>query len=239
MTSSIRSAFYILLIAMLPMGNADKPRNSKVWTERFSVSSCIWSSIGRNDFFVLEPGYQQVLEGQEGNEPARLEITVLDETKRIGNVETRVVEEREIQNGKLVEISRNYFSICTPSNDVFYFGEEVDLYDEGEVTGHEGAWIAEIGQAKAGLFMPYRPLIGARFYQELAPDVAMDRVEIQTDSTSLKTPAGDFHDCLTVEETTPLEPGAKEYKIYAKGVGIIQDGSLVLTKYGRISLKNK
>ena len=55
----------------------------------------------------------------------------------------------------------------------------------------------------AGLFMPSRPLIGARFYQEIAPAVAMDRVEIISDTESLKTPAGEFHDCVKTEETTP------------------------------------
>lgn len=236
MKASIRS-FYLLLIAILPVGLTPDVEKSKVWTERFDVSTCVWSSIGRNDFFVLEPGYQQVLEGLEDHEPARLEITVLDETKQTGNIETRIVEEPEIQNGEVIEVSKNYFAICTPSNDVFYFGEEVDLYNDGELTGHEAGWIAQTGDAKAGLFMPYRPLIGARFYQEIAPKVAMDRVEIQTDNSSLKTPAGDFHDCLTIEETTPLEPDSKEYKIYAKGVGIIKDGTLVLTKYGHLSLK--
>lgn len=236
MTSSLMSGLFVLVITMFPLEAAP---DSKMWTEKFDLSNCVWASIGRNDFFILEPGYQQVLEGQEENEPIRLVITVLNETKRIGNIETRIVEEREIQSGEVVEISKNYFAICTPSNDVFYFGEEVDLYDDGELKGHEGAWIAQTDEAKAGLFMPHRPLIGARFYQEIAPKVAMDRVEIMADNTSLKTPAGDFHDCLTVEETTPLEPGAKEYKIYAKGVGIIQDGSLVLTKYGNVSLKNK
>jgi hypothetical protein len=36
-----------------------------------------------------------------------------------------------------------------------------------------------------------------------------------------------------VEETTPLEPGVKEYKYYAAGVGLVQDGSLKLVKYGK------
>jgi hypothetical protein len=243
MSAPMRAGLYLLLTAALLFGltthqqYASTNQDSKTWTERFDVSGCVWSSTGRNDFFVLEPGYQQILEGKEDNESTRLEITVLNETRAIGSIETRIVEERESENGELVEISRNYFAVCTPVSDVFYFGEEVDLYKGGKVTGHEGAWIAETAGAKAGLFMPSRPLLGSRFYQEIAPNVAMDRVEIQSDNDTLKTPAGDFHDCLKTEETTPLEAGVKEYKIYAKGIGIIKDGSLLLTKYGKVSLK--
>jgi len=47
----------------------------------------------------------------------------------------------------------------------------------------------------------------------------------------LDTPAGVFTGVLKTEETTPLEPGEKEYKFYAPGVGLIQDNTLMLVKY--------
>ena len=80
-------------------------------------------SIGRNPYFILEPGYVMVLRG--GNE--ELTITVLNETKMVDGVETRVIEERETKGGILVEVSRNYFAIHKRTNDVFYFGEDVDM----------------------------------------------------------------------------------------------------------------
>jgi len=200
----------------------------------FDLSKCEWSSIGRNDYFILEPGYQETLDGREGIEKVHLVVTVLNETRIVNRVETRIVEEREIHDGELDEISRNYFAICFPSNDIYYFGESVDSYDDGKIESHEGSWEAGIGSAKAGLFMPANPQPGDRFYQELAPKLAMDRVEIVSKTISLKTTAGEFHDCLKTKETTPLEWG-KEYKVYAKGVGVVQDGDLLLTKYGKIS----
>ena len=45
------------------------------------------------------------------------------------------------------------------------------MYKDGKPAGHEGAWTANTAGAKAGLFMPSRPLLGARFYQEIAPGV--------------------------------------------------------------------
>jgi hypothetical protein len=216
-------------VAPDPSAAAAPPQDGKRWTDSFNLPACSWSPTGRNEYFILEPGYRQVLEGREGKDAVHLEITVLDQTKRVGNVETRIVEEKETHNGQVVEISRNFYALCTATNDVFYFGEEVDIYKDGKLDNHEGAWIAEQGGARAGLFMPSRPLIGARFYQEIAPAVAMDRVEIVSDTETLKTPAGELHDCVKTEETSPLTPHTKDYKIYARGIGLVQDGVLLLS----------
>ncbi|MCO6439464.1 MAG: hypothetical protein J5J06_20435 [Phycisphaerae bacterium] len=207
--------------------------HTRDYTESFHVESREFVSTGRNPFFVLESGYQLVFNGQEGRHTVVLTITVLDETHKIGDVETRVVEEREIKDGVLAEISRNYFAICKRSNDVFYFGETTDEYRDGKVVGHEGAWEAGRNNARPGLMMPGTPLIGSRFYQEIAPDVAMDRAEIISLSATLKTPAGDYVGCQKVEESTPLEPGVREFKLYAPGIGLVSDGNLLLTAIKR------
>ena len=212
---------------------ATPSKSAKQWSDSFNTPACVWSSTGKNDFFILEPGDQATFDGRDGKAEVRLVITVLDETKKIGGVETRVVEERETHDGKLVEVSRNYFAVCGPGNDVFYFGEDVDLYKNGKVENHEGSWAADRNGAKPGLFMPSRTLLGARFYQEIAPGVAMDRVEIESDSETLKTPAGEFRNCLKTRETTPLEPDANDYKIYARGIGMISDGGLLMSKHDR------
>jgi hypothetical protein len=60
----------------------------------------------------------------------------------------------------------------------------------------------------------------------------MDRAEIISISETKQTPAGKFTNCLETEETTPIEPGEKEYKIYAPGIGLIKDGKLLLVNYG-------
>jgi hypothetical protein len=131
-----------------------------------------------------------------------------------------------------VEVSRNYYAISRRSNSVFYLGEDVDLYTNGRVSGHEGSWVAGSNGARFGLMMPGQPLLDGRYYQEQAPHVAMDRARIVGMTGSLHTGAGGFTDVLRIEETTPLEPKAREYKLYAAGVGLIQDGDLKLVSYG-------
>lgn len=209
---------------------SEQKQGNDGWQTEFAVQKAELSASGRNPYFILEPTYQLAFEG--GKE--RLVITVLDETKMVDGVETRVVEERETKDGKLVEVSRNYFAISKRDNSVFYFGEDVNIYKNDKIVNHEGAWLAGVNGAKFGLMMSGQITLKARYYQEIAPKVAMDRAEIMSLNETVKTPAGEFKNCLKVEETTPLETGVREYKYYAPEIGLVQDGSLKLVKYGKV-----
>jgi len=226
-----RSALPAILTAAIAVGlaaSAQAPSQTG-WIDTFAVDKKAFVSGGSNDYFRLEPGYVLALEKGK----IRLAITVLDETKLVDGVETRVVEERESKGGRLLEISRNYFAFNTADRGVYYFGEEVDIYKNGQVVAHEGAWESGKNGARFGLMIPGRPVVGARFYQEVAPGVAMDRAEVASLDASIKTPAGAFKGCLKFIETTPLEPLARESKIYAPGIGLVKDGSLLLVEHGR------
>jgi hypothetical protein len=211
---------------------SQKRSASESWTDSYDTENCRFATTGEHMYFILRPSYQLHFEGVDGKDTTRLVITVLNETQKIGDIETRVVEERESVNGRTIEVSRNYFAICTLTNTVFYFGEDVDIYKHGRVAGHAGAWRAGTNQARAGVMMPGIVLLGSRYYQEIAPGVAMDRAEIVSRSERIETPAGKFTDCLKTVETTPLEPGVREYKVYAPGVGLVRDGDLLLKRYG-------
>jgi len=202
------------------------------WTSHFLMEGDELVSIGRNPYFILEPGYQMVLEGGG----TQLIITVLNETKIVDGVQTRVVEERETKNGQLIEVARNYFAISRRTNDVFYFGEDVDMYKDGKVANHNGSWLSGVEGGKFGLMMPGRPLANASYYQEVVPNVAMDRATIMSTTEPVKTPAGEFVNCLKVKETTPLEH-LSEYKYYAPGIGMVSDGKMQLVRAGKIELK--
>lgn len=217
------------LVALVGFARVDQsePR----WMQHFMVERGELGPTGRNPYFVLEPGYQLVL--AKGTDS--LTVTVLAQTKTVDGVETRVVEERETSGGSPVEVSRNFFAISRRTNSVFYFGEEVDLYKNGQVVEHEGAWESGVNGARYGLMAPGLPLLDGRYYQEIAPRVAMDRARIVSTTETLRTPAGEFTNVMKVEETTPLEAGHREYKLYAPGVGLLQDGSLRLVRFGTLA----
>jgi len=219
----------IVAIGMLPLTGC---AGTGEWTSHFVMEGDELVSVGRNRYFILEPGYQMVLEGGG----TQLIITVLNETKIVDGVETRVVEERETKNGQLIEVARNYFAISKRTNDVFYFGEDVDMYKDGKVVNHDGSWLSGVNGGKFGLMMPGRPLINASYYQEVVPNVAMDRATIMSTTEIVKTPAGEFTNCLKMKETTPLER-LTEYKYYAPGIGMVSDGKMSLVNAGKVDLK--
>lgn len=224
-------ALTLLLASAFHIVDAQNKSHDPQFTESLMTDSCTFTTTGSNAYFIMEPGYQLILEGIDNKDTGRLVITVLKETRKIGNVETRIIEENESVNGKTVEISHNFFAFCQQTGSIYYFGEEVDMYKHGKMTGHEGEWTA-VGDNRAGVAMPGLVLLGARYYQEMAPGKAMDRAEIVSMEETKQTPAGTFIHCLKTKETTPLEPLEKEYKLYAPGIGLVQDEYMVLTHYG-------
>lgn len=228
-------AIVLLLIAPSAVSAAKK------YTTDFRIEDCTWSNNSdQNPHFILKPKYRLFLEGVEDGETIKQRITVLSRTKTISftsakgvdlTVKTRVVEEKEWEDGEVVEISRNWFALCKETGDVYYFGEEVDDFEDGELVGHEGAWIAGEDDALPGIIMPGSFLIGARYMQETAPGVAMDRGENKATGLDVTVPAGSFTDCVAVKDTSALDPGGGgDMKIYCPGIGIVMDAVLELTK---------
>jgi hypothetical protein len=213
------------------VGTTQEARRAQPWMESFQVDLKELTTEGENPYFILKPGYQLTLEGKTSGKTVQLIITVLQETMNVGGVNTRVVEERETNGGVVVEVSRNYFAIHPRTNDVYYFGEEVDIYKNGKLDGHEGAWRHGSNNARFGLIMPGKPTVGMRFYQEHAPKVALDRAEVVSLTERSTTPAGVFEQCVKMKETTPLEMFATEFKVYAAGVGLVEEGALKLVSH--------
>lgn len=201
---------------------------AQAWQTAFSIDTTTLATRGESAYFVLEPGFQSTFKSSGG----KLVVTVLDEMETVGGVTTRVVEEREWKGAELVEVSRNYFAIDPKTGSVYYFGEDVDAYKHGKVVNHDGSWRHGSRGATFGLMMPGTPAVGIKFYQEQAKGVAMDRAEIVSVTETLATPAGTFDRCVKTRETTPVEPLSREYKLYAPGVGLVQDGDLKLVAFG-------
>jgi hypothetical protein len=240
-------ALVVVMAALAMVAGAAAARGDDEFTTEFQPQDCTWSHKGtQNPFFPLVPGWQLVLageeEGDEGVEEIEVVVTVLKERQRIVfttpdgarvSVLARVVEERESVDGELVEVSRNFFAICRETGDVFYFGETVDDYEDGEIVGHGGGWRAGKAGAQPGIMMPGRFLLGARYFQEQAPGVALDRGENIAMSLTAETEAGTFHGCAMVLDTNALHPEDEgDEKVYCRGVGLVRDADAELVDYG-------
>jgi hypothetical protein len=220
----------ILAAGSLLLGAATlAAQTGKDWQNSFAVDKKTLGVKGSNPYFPLTPGYR--LSYKHGSDTDV--VTVLNETRMIDGVECRVAEDREEKNGQLVELTHDYYAIDPATNDVYYMGEDVDVYKNGKVVGHEGAWLSGVKGAKFGMMLPGQPKAGQKFYQEQATGVGMDRIEIKSTTEKVATPAGTFDNCILVEETTPLEKTAKDHKWYVKGIGAVRDAQMLLVSYGQ------
>lgn len=238
---TLRVGLILALAALIPAALAAQ---TEQFTSDFDVEGCTFASHGRqNPYFSLSPGDQLTLEGEEDGEEVKVEITVLRGTRNITfttpdgarmTVRARIVEEREWVDGELAEVSRNWFARCQQTNDIFYFGESVDNYEDGEIVNHNGSWEAGVNGAQPGILIPARFLLGSRYFQEQAPGVALDRAE-HIDMGVPVTAAGEtFQDCVAVAETDQLHPGDEaDVKVYCPGVGLVMDEDLTLTEHER------
>ena len=183
-----------------------------------------------NPFFPLPPGREIVLEGEGSGGTELVRITVLDEVETVAGVETRVVEEQESIDGRIVEVSRNFFA-QTADGTVCYFGEDVDIYDaDGNVSSHGGAWRADGDRNVPGIFMPADIEVGQAFQQEIAPGVAEDQAKVVALGEVTEVPAGTYEDTATLLDRNPLD-GSEDEKVYASGIGLIVDGPVRMTRF--------
>jgi len=211
----------ILLLAAASLG----AQTATPWQSTFSVQKINMGVAGNNPNFPLAPGNQWTY--KHGNQSEV--VTVLEQTKTIDGVTCRDVEDREMINGQLIGLTHDYYAIDRTTNDIYYMGEDVDVYKNGTVVSHEGGWLSGVNGASFGMMLPGSPKAGQRFYQEQAPG-AKDRIEITSTTGKTTTAAGTFDRCVVVEETTPLEKGG-DHKVYAPGVGPVKDAEMELVSY--------
>lgn len=168
---------------------------------------------------------QDILEGSEAGAKVRVERTLLPEKhqtfKLAGQtVESLVMEDREFKNGALEEVTLDYFAQDDEGN-VYYLGENVDEYENGKVSGHEGAWLVGKDTQKPGVIIPAHPKVGDQFKSEDVSKEITESDEVVSVSETVSVPAGTFENCVKVKES-PAD-GTTEYKFYAPGVGVVRE----------------
>ncbi|MBI4228264.1 MAG: hypothetical protein HY693_00945 [Deltaproteobacteria bacterium] len=199
-----------------------------------------FSLVIDNGFFPAVVGSQSVLEDEEG--VVRLEITALDEIEAVAGIQTRVLEEREFEDDLLIEVSRNFFAQAEDGT-VCYFGEEVDICDDGlepvgdkflcngEEPSHEGAWRAGEDDNLPGIIMLAEPEVGLVYNEEVAPGIAEDIAEVTDLGEPIEVLDEIFFDTLTTLDCSPLDPGARDTKVYIRDMGIARDEDLFLVEF--------
>ena len=165
-----------------------------------------------NPWFPLKPGAVYSYTGVKDGKPSREVLRVTHRTKRITGVPCVVVDDRLWIEGHLAERTSDWYSQDARGN-VWYFGEATaELDKSGKVTTTEGSWQSGRDGAKAGILMPANPRPGQTGLQEYYKGHAEDHFHVLGYLGK---------NALLVEETTPLEPGVVDHKLYVRGTGTV------------------
>jgi hypothetical protein len=216
MTKSLLFGVVLLGAGTVLPGAAAKDKDA---VPRFSNPTAI-----TNPFLPLSKLNQDILEGTEEGKTMRVERTMKPGVKQftIGGqkVDAAIMEDREIQDGELEEVTLDYFA-QSDDGTVYYLGEDVDNYKNGKIVAHEGAWLYGVNSKHLGIIITGKPAVGQKFSAENAPGITTESDTIESLGETVTVPAGTYTGCVKIKEV--LDDGSVEYKYYAPGVGVVRE----------------
>ncbi len=191
-----------------------------------------------NELAPFVPGAVKLYRGKEkGIRTASIdtftEIT-RDFTWNGATVATRLLEEKDFENGLLVEVSLNYYAQADDGG-VYLFGEVSWAVENGAPTTAEGdSWLVggpvQPGDPPAAhdatdpaLVMPAELQVGQVFGHESFPGAA-ETTTVQAIDVTVTTAAGKFTNAVRATEIDDGEDqGEKEIRWMVPGVGIVKN----------------
>lgn len=176
-----------------------------------------FTNIIDNPYFALPVGKKMVYEAETEEGTERIEILIPGWTKEVMGIETLVYWDRVFLDGVLIEDTRDYLAQHA-NGDVWYFGEDVDNYEDGELADHDGAWLAGEDGALPGIWLKADSQVGDSYYQEYYAGEAEDRGDVTAIGQSVDVAYGTVTDCVVVFEYSALFPETAN-KYHCQSIG--------------------
>ena len=182
-----------------------------------------------NPYLPLIPGntkeYQ--VKDAEGKIFEVLKVEVLERTINIAGVNAIVVRDRvwEIDDEgeqSLIEDTDDWFAQDLEGN-IWYLGEAVKDYEDGELISLEGSFKHGVDHDKAGVLMMATPQEGTLYREEFSLGNAEDMGEVLGFEESRTVGNTTYSNVLVIKAFSPIEPDVYELKYYAPGVGLIME----------------
>ena len=174
-----------------------------------------------NPYFPLPVGRKLVYTGVKDGQTQIDTVTVTDQKKVILGISTTVVNDVATHDGTLLEKTFDFYAQDKQGN-VWYLGESTATLDTHRwAISTDGSWRAGVAGARAGIYMPAHPAPGVIGRQEYFKGHAEDQFRILSLHAHVQTPAVSSSQALLTQETTRLEPGTVDHKLYVRGVGTV------------------
>lgn len=174
-----------------------------------------------NRYTPFPPGAFRLYEKKTPEGVERIRVEVLPETREIMGVTVTSLRDTVTLNGVLIEDTIDWLAQDKEGN-VWYFGEIVQNFEDGLLTDLDGSFEAGKNGAKPGFWIKAAPQVGDFYRQEWALGDAEDVVEVvslNATDTNVPFSQNGTGPVLKTMDTTPLSPGAVEYKYYVPGIG--------------------
>ncbi|TML97457.1 MAG: hypothetical protein E6G10_24810 [Actinobacteria bacterium] len=175
-----------------------------------------------NPYRPMLPGSRRVYRDTDSDGTVqRVVLTVTPRTKKIANgVQARVVRETVTEDGQIAEDGVDWYAQDSAGN-VWYLGELSKEYEDGKVK-ETSSWEAGVNGAQPGIVMPADPRPGVAYRQMYYARKQEDRGRVVSTGERVESPAGYFTDAVVIEDSSPLEPKLREFKFFARGVGLVR-----------------
>ncbi|HNB53895.1 MAG TPA: hypothetical protein PK530_18255 [Anaerolineales bacterium] len=227
----MKTKFFVLLAVMLwIIACAAPPMEDSPPAEAYSISLTPADFVARidNPYFPLIPGSQWVYETTlEDGTKERNEIAVLPETREVNGVAATVVHDVVFVENQLIEETYDWYAQDKDGN-VWYLGEQVDNYEDGQLVNHAGSWEWGVDGALPGILMWANPAahLNEAYAQEFYKGEAEDKGQVLSVTEHVTVPFGSFENVLKTYDFSTLETDLKENKFYAPGIGVIKEVDL-------------
>jgi hypothetical protein len=182
-------------------------------------------SVVDNPYFPLPVGRVLVYEGTKDGQGQIDRVTVTDRTKDILGITTTVVRDVARHHGDLLEKTFDFYA-QDDQGAVWYLGEDTTAFEPNGTTDTSGSFEAGVDGAQPGIIMEGDPQIPDGYRQECYAGQAEDSAWVVATTGSVKVPFGKVHHVLTTLESTQIEPGAYDRKVYGPGIGIVSELAL-------------
>jgi hypothetical protein len=176
-----------------------------------------------NPFFPLLPGTVLTYETTTDDAIERVVVEVIPGLREVMGIAATVVHDTVTLDSQLVEDTYDWYAQDKDGN-VWYMGEDVSNYEDGEFKDKAGSWEAGEDGALPGVIMFGDPTahLGETYRQEYYPGHAEDMADLLSLSATVSVPYGSFTGALETRDYTPLEPGHIEEKYYVEGIGLVK-----------------
>jgi len=179
-----------------------------------------------NPWFPVSRQASVLMHGIVDGGEFRTEVTLLPYTKVISiggvDVEALVSQYSAFIDGQIDEVALDFYAQADDGA-VWYLGEDVFNYEDGEIADTNGTWLAG-RDGPAAMIMPANPHVGQVYRPENAPGFVFEEVTVTQVGVTVAGPNGPVPGAINVNELHM--DGGREDKQFAPGYGEFHTGNV-------------